>query len=167
MLISEADLKIMIAKVDAAKKKSRKARTKARIGNEQRFWIDGVLPGKNELLKAVKSYKRYQKGGRTVRLDKYSEWKRNWLVTIVVAIKNAKIKPANGKVSLFLSFVEPNRRRDKPNVIIGAMDLIPDALQVAGILKGDGWRDIDNIQIGPWKVDKRRPGCEVAIWPKD
>ncbi|MBW2675806.1 MAG: hypothetical protein JRD89_20765 [Deltaproteobacteria bacterium] len=59
-------------------------------------------------------------------------------------------------------FMEPNKRRDPSNFTSGGIKIIEDALQSAGILKNDGWRNVLGIS-SYWTVDKDCPGVMLYM----
>lgn len=69
---------------------------------------------------------------------------------------------ARGPVILHYTFYEPDRRRDKDNIIGYALKLIHDSLVKSGHLPDDNWRYIQNFTFA-WAVDKTRPRIEIEI----
>jgi hypothetical protein len=59
-------------------------------------------------------------------------------------------------------FTEPNKKRDPSNFTSGAIKLIEDGLQKAGILKNDGWKNVLGIS-SYWAVDKSCPGVTLYM----
>jgi Holliday junction resolvase RusA-like endonuclease len=105
--------------------------------NLQQFTIDGVLPGLEQMLQAAK--RRY---GKT---NAYAVMKRDAENRIWYSIRQAKLNPMLGAVNIVICFNEPNRKRDKDNVIGGGVKIILDALRHSGIIKNDTWRCIGGI----------------------
>lgn len=58
---------------------------------------------------------------------------------------------------------EPNRRRDKSNVCAYGRKVIEDALVAQGVLKDDGWEEIEGFH-DVFFVDKDNPRIEVWIY---
>lgn len=99
----------------------------------QRFFIDKVLSGYNEMIAAAKARTRTKKPvyhGLKLREEK----------RIFVAIKNAKIRPVEQAKFIFI-WSEKNKKRDKDNIAAGKK-FIFDSLVSAGILKNDGWSEV-------------------------
>lgn len=120
----------------------------------QSLWIDGPLPGVNELIAAAKS-------GRG-RGNAYARIKAEWMQTIWDRAKSTRMKPMSGAVRLAFLWVERDRRRDPDNVAGGGRKLILDGLVKAGVLTDDG---VDEIRswTDTFAIDKARPGVRVEI----
>ena len=126
----------------------------------QEFFIPGPLPGLNELLDWAKRQSvTVSRKGR--RWNVYADHKQYWEEMMVVCMRNAKMQPVQHPVTIHYVWYEPNRRRDPSNVAAGKK-LIEDALIRAGILKGDGWRDIVEIS-DHFLIDKKKPGVLVTL----
>lgn len=65
-------------------------------------------------------------------------------------------------VRMAYHWYEPNRRRDKDNVSSFGRKCIQDALVRAGILKNDGWAEIDSFSDA-FSVDPKNPRIVVEI----
>lgn len=109
--------------------------------------IPGTLPGTNEIIDAAKGH-----------WNNYREMKETY--TDLVAWK-AKSLPKIEKANLIITWVCPNRRKDKDN-IMGGTKFILDGLQRAGTIKNDGWNQIEDI-THRFEVDKDNPRVEVEI----
>lgn len=134
---------------------------KATIGNEQRFWIPGPMPGLNEIIEANRQF--YTRKNK--RYYKYASMKKKWEKIIGDCLIIYKVKPVPDKYSLVITPVEPNRRRDPGNVECGIVKILEDALQKHGIIKSDGQKHRQGCKFLPIKINAKRPGVEVAIWP--
>jgi hypothetical protein len=120
------------------------------------IWIDGPLPGMNEMIAAAK-------GSRGKGLA-YSRMKKEWTDRVWAISKSTGInKPAafDRPVSLQFVWVERDKKRDPDNVT-AARKFILDGLVNAGVLQGDGWRWI-NGWWDRWDVNPDRPGVGVNI----
>lgn len=117
-----------------------------------RVIIPGKLPGLNDAFDLARTHRQIEAGKRR-------ETERFIILHIKRCLRGWK---ARGPVILHYTFVEPNRRRDKDNVAGYGMKLIQDSLVKAGVLHGDGWRDIENFTFR-WGVDKSRPCVIVDI----
>jgi len=119
-----------------------------------RFWVQGPLPGQNEIVKAAKGF-----GGRGYG---YSRLKKAWTQSIAWLVKAARIPPLK-RVRLEFEWVHANRRRDKDNVEGGGAKLAWDSLVVAGVLKNDGWKQnagsTHTHTLGP------KPGVWITVIP--
>ena len=65
-------------------------------------------------------------------------------------------------ISITYYFYEPNRRRDKDNIAAFAMKVIQDALVKEGIIKNDGWQEIESF-ICHFFIDKEKPRIVVML----
>lgn len=116
----------------------------------QTLWIDGPLPGMNEMLDARKRSARFNAS------DGYSRLKTEWSAKIGAAIKAQGIKAVERAVFGY-TFTEPDRRRN-PDNIEAAKKLILDAFVDHGILANDGWNDVLDDD---WRGDQP-PGFRVG-----
>lgn len=91
----------------------------------------------------------------------YNELKREHDRMIADLAVHQRLKPVDSAYFTYF-FTEPNRRRDPSNFTSGAIKLIEDGLQKAGILTNDGWRNVLGI-ASYWKVDKSCPGVMVYL----
>ena len=123
------------------------------MDKSQTFWIDGPLPGLNELVGAANADKGCYK---------YNTIKKRWQKIIGWAVKRARLWPVTSAQFSF-HWIERNKRRDPDNIAAGGRKLILDALVDLEILKNDGWK-----QVIAWEdrftVNKHRPGVEVRIY---
>lgn len=126
----------------------------------QGFFIPGPLPGLNEMLDWAKR-QGVQLGKRGRRWNLYAENKRMWEDVIILEIKQAKIKPGTGSVTINYLWRELNKRRDPSNIAAGRK-FVEDALVRAGILPNDGWKEIAGF-TDSFVVDKKCPGVLVTF----
>lgn len=94
----------------------------------QTFEVTGKLPSLNEYTAANR--RNPYAGARM---------KREVEARIGAAIKAAKLEPMRAPVSVHVTWVEPDMRRDKDN-IRSAVKFILDALVATGVLGNDNWR---------------------------
>lgn len=120
------------------------------------LWIDGPLPGLNDLIDAAKGY-----GGRGIA---YAKLKKQWGETVWAYAKRARLGLQESPVDVSFLWREPNRRRDIDNVAGAGTKLVLDGLVKAGVLAGDGWADVVKIEHR-FQVDPNRPGVLVTIGP--
>ena len=122
---------------------------------KQTFFIDGPLPGMNEIINA--SSTAFKNGIRFG--SKYSKMKKEWDKKIVAIILDNNIKPID-QFKLELRWVEKARRRDPDNVAVG-IKFILDAMVKSGVIPNDTWRYnkgwTNSFDISP------TPGVEVTI----
>lgn len=111
--------------------------------------IPGRLPGLNDMTDAA-------------RINRYESARMKKQYTELVAwyAKRAKI-PHIDRVDVIFTWLEPNRQRDKDNIMAG-QKFIFDGLVVAGVLKNDGWRQIGDV-VHRFAVDKHNPRVEVEL----
>jgi len=121
---------------------------------EQRLWIPGALPGWNELLDA--------KGTRFkgTRKTAYNTLKARAQEGIIYMAR-AQLRPVT-RAHFSYEFHERDRRRDPSNIAGGAIKIIEDALQHAGILKNDGWKCVAGFSVS-FVVDKESQGVMLKI----
>jgi Holliday junction resolvase RusA-like endonuclease len=119
----------------------------------QTFFIEGSLPGLEEMLQTAKR----PKGQHAYRALKQAAEQSVWC-----AIRQARLKPTVGPAHIAMLFNEPNKRRDKDNVTSGGAKIILDALRHAGILKNDTWRWVSGTSHEV-VCDPQRPGVLVNI----
>ncbi len=117
------------------------------------LFIPGPLPGLNEIINA--------KGNTRGKWNAYSKMKKHWggLIALLARAKGIETIPEGSR--FYYRCVEPNRSRDPSNIIAGAVKLIEDGLQEAGILENDGWKHVAGISVG-WSV-AARIGVHVTI----
>jgi hypothetical protein len=118
----------------------------------QTFVIKGRLPSLNEYINAERT-NRYiaasmkKKAERRIRSE----------------IKRCGIRPVLAyPVTLIYHFYCPDRRTDKGNVSATGQKLIEDSLQGAGIIRNDGWSELNDPDIH-FDVDKENTRIEVTI----
>ena len=113
--------------------------------------IKGRLPGLNEIITANRSSK-YE----AAKQKKDVEGMIGWYIR--EQLKGVKIdKP----VKLTHWFYEPSKRRDKDNIVAGKK-FIWDSLVRCGVLKNDGWNEIEDFRDYVL-VDEMDPRVVVEI----
>lgn len=114
--------------------------------------IRGTLPGLNDYITAERSNKY-----AGAKMKKQCE-------TVVMHHARALGKAGFEKpVHMLYQWYEPNRRRDKDNISSFGRKVIQDALVRCGVLKNDGWANIDGF-ADEFYIDKKNPRIEVKIW---
>lgn len=127
----------------------------------QDLWIPGPLPGLNEILDA-RGIVMKTKDGVARRHDGYSKMKRTWSERIALYARQQGFATVTGAAHFWYNIAEPNRRRDPSNFVAGAVKLIEDALQDAGLLKNDGWEHVLSIKT-EWRLVPDRPGVMLTV----
>jgi hypothetical protein len=108
----------------------------------------------NEILRAKGN--RYRKGR-----SKYNDMKAQYDQMISSLAVCQPLDPLDRAYFTYF-FFEPNTKRDPSNFASGALKLIEDGLQKAGVLKNDGWKNVLGIS-SYWAVDKSCPGVMVYM----
>jgi hypothetical protein len=120
--------------------------------------IPGRLPGLNELLDARANV--VQRGRNGARWNKYSDLKRQVSEKIALLARAQEFNFIKGGFFSYL-FIEKDRRRDPSNFVSAGLKIIEDALQMAGLLAGDGWNEVDAFDA-TWKVGLN-PGVILLV----
>jgi Holliday junction resolvase RusA-like endonuclease len=111
--------------------------------------IPGRLPGLNEITDAARG-NRYAS----------AKMKKEYTELVAWCAKAARL-PRMEKIDLAITWYEPNKRRDKDNIMAG-QKFIWDGLVQAGVIENDGWKQIGDI-LHFFAVDKANPRVEVEI----
>lgn len=111
--------------------------------------IPGRLPGLNEITDAA-------------RKNKYesANMKKAYTELVAWCVKSARL-PHFDRVDLVFTWYEPNRKRDKDNIMAG-QKFILDGLVTAGVLTNDGWKQIGDISHR-FRIDKHNARVEVEL----
>lgn len=115
----------------------------------------------NQILKISYKFPSFNEYNDTSRGNKYASATEKKTLTDMVAweCKAQHIKPMKSARIHFL-WIEKNRRRDKDNIAF-ARKFIFDGLVTSGVLKNDGWDEIegftDDFEVG------EEYGCEVVM----
>lgn len=121
----------------------------------QSFWIDGPLPGLNEIIDAAKI--------RRGKWNAYNDMKQEWGAVCVAAIRKARLRPVEGPIVLAFHWVEQAKRRDLGNIRVGEKFVV-DALVQEKILQNDGWKQVRGLR-DTFGVDKDNPGARIYLIP--
>lgn len=111
------------------------------------FEIDGTLPNLNEIIDASKSH-----------WSIYSRMKSHYTNLTAYSIKDKRPLKC---VNILITWYMPNKRQDKDNITAGQKFII-DGIVLAGVLKNDGWNEINDIYHS-FKVCKKRPRVHVSL----
>jgi Holliday junction resolvase RusA-like endonuclease len=114
-----------------------------------RIILPGRLPGLNEVISANRAH--WSKGAKQ---------KKSLTECLAWHIK-AQIKHPVGKATYHFKWVEKDKRRDKDNVASGKKFFM-DALQMAGIINNDGWKQVAGF-ADEFEVDAKNPRVEIEI----
>lgn len=124
----------------------------------QRIVFNERMPSLNEILE----WQKYTFRKRNVRVSHYSEKKKFYTNLLVKEISYQGIKPVQKyPVTLIFHWYCENRKGDKDNTAAGGRKFILDALQVAGIIKNDGWNYVEGWQDVFFLADE--PRVEVIL----
>lgn len=119
-----------------------------------KFIIDGSMPGMNEMIdEAKRKNKRY---------DPYSKMKKEYTNLVHWTCKSQL--PRDYKVEkcfLDIAYYCKDKRRDKDN-IAACKKFIFDGMQSAGVIKNDGWREVEGWNEN-FYVDKKNPRIVIII----
>jgi Holliday junction resolvase RusA-like endonuclease len=111
--------------------------------------IPGRLPGLNDMTDAARR-NRYES----------AKMKKEYTELVAWCAKRARL-PRMERADLVVTWHEPNKRRDKDNIMAG-QKFIWDGLVEAGVLPNDGWNQIGDI-THRFRVDKANPRVEVEL----
>ena len=118
-----------------------------------RLTIPGTLPGLNEYIDAERAHKG------TYKAAAMQQQAQN-VIGFMIKTQLRGVHFDRPVVIRYL-WIEPNRRRDKDNIAF-AKKFIQDSLVVAGVLKNDGWSEIEHF-TDDFAVDAKNPRVEVTI----
>jgi Holliday junction resolvase RusA-like endonuclease len=116
----------------------------------QSVWIEGRLPGLNEIIALRASKYR----------GSYNREKRRW-DRYLAELFRANLEPM-ARAHIHFSIVAPNKRMDPDNMLAGACKFVLDSLVHAGILSDDGWAEVASLTF-EWSVDKQSPGIQLTL----
>jgi Holliday junction resolvase RusA-like endonuclease len=112
--------------------------------------IPGRLPGLNEITDAARTSK-YES----------ANMKKAYTEMVAWCAKSARLPHLSSPVDLVFTWYEPNRKRDKDNIMAG-QKFILDGLVTAGVLTNDGWKQIGDISHR-FRIDKYNSRVEVEL----
>lgn len=110
-----------------------------------------TFPGLNDYIAAERSHRQ-----------KAAKMKRDWQNAVMLCIRSQRLPKFDGPVYMYYTWVEKDRRRDKDNIAAFGRKVIQDALVKAGVLKNDGWANIEGFS-DRFAVDKKNQRVEVEI----
>ena len=115
----------------------------------QTLIIPCELPALNEVIDKSKRH-----------WSQYAKEKKQW-TRFIALLARLNLKPVEKQVSLSITWVCKDRRRD-PDNICSAKKFVIDGLVAGGILGNDGWKQISCFSDF-FDVDNKRPRVEVTI----
>ena len=115
--------------------------------------IPGILPGLNEYIDAERAVKGKYKAAAMKKQAQN-------VIGYMVKTQLRGVRFTRPVVIHYL-WIEPSRRRDKDNVAF-AKKFIQDALVEGGVLRNDGWAEIEHF-TDDFAVDPKNPRVEVTI----
>lgn len=113
-----------------------------------KFKIKGRLPGLNEIIDSSRN--NYHQANE---LKKQSMQDVGWFIPKKIIRKPCEV---------YLTFYEPNERRDCDNIIAGGSKVILDALVLSGVLLGDSRKYVKQVHSLVF-TDRKNPRIEVEI----
>ena len=108
----------------------------------QTLIIKGRLPDANTYINVERS-NRYAA----------AKMKQEWTKIIKNEVKAQKIKSVSKPITIFFTWWVKDKKRDKDNIMFG-QKFVFDGLVEAGIIKNDGWNNIEQIHH-EFIVDKK------------
>lgn len=120
-----------------------------------RFTIIGKLPGLNDII---------NEGRTSIRWA--ARQKKHWTETTAWQIRMQSVPHITNPIEIRLTWFESNKMRDPDGISGGGLKIICDALQMAGVLKNDGWANILAISH-QFAVDKENPRIVVELQEVD
>ena len=121
---------------------------------KEKLVIPGILPNLNDYIEAER---------RNRHLGAKMKRQTEQVVALCIKSQLRRVK-FQGPVIMRYAWFEPNRRRDKDNVSSFGRKCIQDALVKSGVLRNDGWGEIEAFSDS-FFVDKKNPRVEVEIIP--
>lgn len=115
--------------------------------------IPGILPGLNEYIDAERGHKGKYKAAS---MKKQAQNVIGYMIK--TQLRGVRF---DRPVVIHYLWIEPSRRRDKDNIAF-AKKFIQDSLVEAGVLKNDGWANIEHF-TDDFAVDPKNPRVEVTI----
>lgn len=115
--------------------------------------IPGILPGLNEYIDAERGPKGKYKAAAMKKQAQN-------VIGYMIKTQLRGVRFTRPVVIRYL-WIEPSRRRDKDNIAF-AKKFIQDALVAAGVLRNDGWAEIEHF-TDDFAVDPKNPRIEVTI----
>lgn len=131
----------------------------------QELYIEGPLPGLNEIIHASKRQGRRKEchgRGRGSRLPTYDELKREWNTVVKWHCVQQHVRKVVGRAHFTFTWRELTKRRDPDNIAGGGQKIVFDGLQSARIIENDSWPQVAGITHRFERV-RESPGVVVRI----
>ena len=122
---------------------------------KQTLIIPGELPDLNTYINAERTNKFIG-----------AKIKKEFTTLIHLECLVQKLIPFDKPVSITYLFLCKNKKKDKSNISAMAIKIIEDGLVTAGILKNDGWDNIEEFSCC-FEVVKEKPEIRVEITQQD
>lgn len=116
-----------------------------------KFVIQGRLPGMNEIIALSKKHP-----------TEYSKVKKQYTEQVAWEAKAQNLRPFK-RANFIITWYCVDKRRNKDNIMAGTKFIL-DGLQMAGIIKNDGWSEIGVI-MHVVEVDAKNPRIEINFTP--
>jgi hypothetical protein len=126
----------------------------------QSFFIPMLFPSQNEWLRMAGS--TYRPGARHQRGSDAQALKNTMENKIQLHLRLAKVQPMAQAFFLF-TFYEAGRNRNKDNIQALALKFFFDALQKAGLLENDGWKEVAGWDVHFTVAKDQPPGMFVEM----
>lgn len=120
---------------------------------QYKLTIPGLLPGLNEYIDAERGPKGKYKAAAMKKQAQN-------VISFMIKTQLRGVRFTRPVVIRYL-WIEPNRRRDKDNIAF-AKKFIQDSLVASGVLKNDGWAEIEHF-TDDFAVDPKNPRIEITI----
>ena len=118
---------------------------------EQKLIIKGGLAATNEIINKNRTH--YHAGAK--------QKKHNTNIVYYECLAQ-KLKPFTKQIDLNVIFYCKNKRKDKDNILGGAIKFILDGMIKAGIIVNDGWKEIGKFNFD-FRIDKDNPRIEIEM----
>lgn len=115
-----------------------------------------TIPGElTDLNKFINSQRANKFGGNNIKQVNTDKCRNAFLLAKAAGFK------VNGPVFLKITWFCKNKRKDKDNIAF-ALKFIQDGMVAAGVIKNDGWKEIDGFSHR-FEVDKDAPRIEIEV----
>lgn len=107
-----------------------------------------------------------QKKGQ-FRFNLYNKVKQDWSARVMSVVSKAPNSVRVKEAHFSYLVVEKNKKRDPSNICSSAIKFIEDGLQKAGVIPGDGWKNVLGISNYWGLYDNHEPGVYVIMSDKE
>jgi hypothetical protein len=131
-----------------------------------KFFIQGPLPGLNEIIKASKQEVKYLRRGKR-RVFEYTRMKKKWNERCYYALirQNPDVSPFKHPIFIEFHWIEKHARRDPDNVAAGRKFII-DSIVLAELIPDDSQKWVAGFSDQFFIIDKDKklkPGVLVIV----